>query len=791
MNGEIMMVNRNNIEYNIKPLRKTLSSIKDYVKKGSDCGQIKSISQNLKQRAANGEQMQTLLPEAFALVFTAVENALKITPHDVQLLAAIAMAEGQIIELPTGEGKTLAAVFVAYLMSLCGESVHVFTVNDYLAQRDAEWMRPVYDLLCVTVSYITEKTDAKARKSAYASDICYITAKEAGFDYLRGFLAYESASIIQRPFNFAVIDEVDSILIDEARIPLVLSGNTAATLEIDKRIYETVKNMQRGADFNTDEYESTIYLEERGILSLEDSLKLGDIFEDRNLAVIEKAEAILQAEFLLKRDVDYIVRDDEVLIIDSFTGRITQNRQWTDELQAAVELKEGLTQKTKGWVMNSITLQNFISLYKGFCGMTGTACPAAPEFLKFYNKSVTVIPPNMPCIRVNHRDYIFLNKHEKYRAIFNEVLKVHATGQPILIGTCSVEESELLAELLRGDIAELNVLNAKQDAEEARIIADAGKLGAVTISTNMAGRGVDIKLGGTDADSQEELRALGGLYIIGTNRHESRRIDDQLRGRAGRQGDPGKSRFFVSLEDDLLLKYGLSDIIPEKYKSVGNSEALQNREIVKSVTRTQKIVEVQIFDAKTTLSKYSRIVEDQRRLVYSKRREILLGQTKLSILEKEKPEKFEALLSLVSESEYNRAQRQIELYAINKCWSDHLLYIDSVMDEIKMISVTKGNPHAYYNQKLTEGFSFLQQHIYEVILNIFDSVIIRDGRIDLEEMNICGPTSTKTYLVHDGTELQSFLGGASAIGAMAFSAPLFFVQLLVDKLRIRRKNTRS
>ena len=785
------MVNRNNIEYNIKPLKKTLSSIKDYVKKGSDCGQIKSILQNLKQRTANGEQIQTLLPEAFALVFTAVKSALRITPHDVQLLAAIAMAQGQIIELPTGEGKTLVAVFVAYLMSLSGEGVQVLTVNDYLAQRDAEWMKPVYNLLDVSVSFITEKTDAVARRLAYASDICYITAKEAGFDYLRGFLAYDTASLVQRPFNFAVIDEVDSILIDEARIPLVISGNTASSFEIDKRIYEVVKKMQRGVDFNTDEYESSVYLDETGIISLEDSLKLGNIYEDRNLAVIEKAEAILQAEFLLKRDVDYIVKDNEVLIIDSFTGRIAQNRQWTDELQAAVELKEGLTQKVKGEIMNSITLQNFLSLYKGFCGMTGTACPAAAEFLKFYNKSVTVIPPNKPCIRVDYRDYIFTDKQEKYRAIAREVKKVHTTGQPILIGTCSIEESELLAELLRCDLSNISVLNAKQDAEEARIIADAGMLGAVTISTNMAGRGVDIQLGGANAQSCDEVRALGGLYVIGTNRHESRRIDNQLRGRAGRQGDPGQSRFFISLKDDLAVKYGLSGVIPDKYKNISANGPLQNRELVKAVIRTQKIVEVQTFDAKTTLSKYSRIVEEQRRLVYGKRRDILFGQAKLSILEKEKPEKYHELLAQVSESEFNRAQRQIELYAINKCWSDHLLYIESVMDEIKMISVTKGNPHAYYNQKLTDGFDYLQKHIYELVLGIFDSVIIKDGLIDLEKMNICGPTSTKTYLVHDGTELNNFLGGASAIGAMAFAAPLFFVQLLVDKLRIRRKNDRS
>lgn len=781
------MVNRKNIEYDLKPLHRALIEVKKFTEGNYENHQIKRISQNLKERASAGESMQKLLPEAFALVFAAIKQTLEITSHDAQLLAAIAMAEGQIIELPTGEGKTLAAVFTAYFMSLSGKGVQVFTANDYLAQRDALWMKPIYDLLEVSVSYITEASDRAARKKAYDADITYVTAKEAGFDYLRGFLAFDTASIVQRPFNFAVIDEADSILIDEARIPLVISGEMTSTFDIDKMIYEAVKKMQIGTHFKTDEYESELYLDEAGIAFLEEYLKFDNIFDDKNVAVIEKAEAILQAEFLLKRDVDYIVRNDQLLIIDKFTGRIANNRQWTDELQAAVEMKEGLPQKAKGRVMNSITFQNFLKLYPGFCGMTGTARSAAAEFLKFYNKSVTVIPPDKPCIRADYPDFIFTSRNAKYRALVEEIKKVHAAGQPVLIGTCSIEESEHIAALLREDIKNLNVLNAKQDAEEAGIIANAGMLGAVTISTNIAGRGVDIRLGGANAENCDEVCALGGLYVIGTTRYESERIDNQLRGRAGRQGDPGMSRFFISLEDDLVVKYGLNSVIPDKYKNADHNGPLQNREIIKAVKRTQSIVEVQTFDAKTTLSKYSEIAEDQRILVHKKRESILLGRTSLSILEKEKPEKYRELLTQVSESEYSRAQRQIELFAINKCWSDHLLFIDSVMDEIRVISQIKEDPLAYYNRKLISGFEQLEKHIYEVVLAIYDSIIIKVKIIDLEEMNIKGPTSSKTYLVHDGTELQNFLSGTAAIGAAAFSAPLFFILLLFEKLGRHRK----
>jgi preprotein translocase subunit SecA len=559
------MLNRRNNNHNLKYFKQMLSEIKKHTISGFNKSQIKALSQALKERAESGEQIQELLPEAFALVFEAVKRTLSITPFDVQLLAASAMATGRIIELPTGEGKTLVAVFVAYLGALSGKGVHVLTFNDYLAKRDALWMKPVYEFLGLSVSYINEGMNNSERKEAYNADVTYLTAKEAGFDYLRSFLAYDTDSTVQRHFHLAIIDEADSLLIDEARVPLVIAVDMPARVEIEKKIYTAISKLQRDTHFVMDEYANNISLTEPGVAFIEGCLGLDNLYDVRNLDLLAKVNVVLQAEFLLKKDIDYIVRNDKVLLVDEFTGRIVKNRQWPDGLQAAVEIKEGLIPQTQGIVMNRITLQNFLQFYPNLCGMTGTASSSAPEFYEFYNKIVTVIPPNKPCIRIDHPDVIFTHKEAKYHAIIKEIKTMHATGRPILVGTSTVEESEHLVELLRPYVQEFFVLNAKNDAEEAEIIANAGKLYAVTISTNMAGRGVDIRLGGKNAEEYERICNLGGLYVIGTNRYESVRIDNQLRGRAGRQGDPGESKFFISLEDNLMVKYRIRDCIPKKY----------------------------------------------------------------------------------------------------------------------------------------------------------------------------------------------------------------------------------
>jgi preprotein translocase subunit SecA len=779
------MVNRRNIDANLKPYKKILTNIKAKDMSALSDAEIKEAARSLRKRAQSGEPAGGLLPEAFAFVYEAAARTLGLTAFDVQLTAAAAMADGRIIEFPTGEGKTLAAVFVAFLGALSGKGVHVLTFNDYLAKRDAEWMGPVYDFLNVSVSCINEEMDAWERKKAYAADVTYVTAKEAGFDYLRGFLACDEAEVAQRPFHLAIIDEADSILIDEARVPLVIAGDMPATVEIDRKIFQAVLSLNKDIHYEMDEFADNIYLTDAGAEFIEKRLGLANLYDAENIGALTRVNLIMQAEYLLKKDVDYIVRDGGVLLVDEYTGRVMHNRQWPDGLQAAVEIKEGLIPKTQGVVMNRITLQNFLQFYPNLCGMTGTACASAPEFFEFYDKTVTPIPPNKPCRRVDQPDVIYASKEDKYAAVAEEIGKVHAAGRPVLVGTASIEESEKIAEMLRGSIGSVSVLNAKNDAEEAKIIARAGRLNAVTISTNMAGRGVDIRLGGDSAEEYGKVCALGGLYVIGTNRHESVRIDNQLRGRAGRQGDPGESRFFISLEDDLIVKFRVDEQLPEQFRELGHKGPIGIPTVNKAVVRTQRMVEGRTLDAKITLAKYAALPEDQRKIVHEKRRKILSGEDELSVLEQKNPERYRSILSQVSAEEFLRAQREIELYAINRCWADHLLYMECAQDEVQMVSSAGKDPLSNYNRKLIGAFGELEDNIANIILDIWDTAVIRDGRIDLDAMGVRGPSSTRTYMVHDGTEQIKL----HEMAASMINLPLYLLYLLaVQRKRKKRDN---
>jgi len=764
----------------------------------------------LRARLAEGDPLTALIPETFALVSEAVKRTLHETPFDAQLLAALAMNDRRVIELPTGEGKTMVAVFVASLRALSGMGVHIMTFNDYLVGRDAQWMGPIYNLLGLSVGTVRENSSAPERKDAYACDVTYVTAREAGFDYLRTFLATDESDIAHRPFHFAIIDEADSIMIDEARVPMLIAGEQSEKVLIRPELFSAVRALKPDLHYQTDEYAENIYLTDEGILRIEKDLGIENLFEnesgdpseqsltdpseqslaepsdspsdnptDNSVDILTQINVILPALHLLQKDVDYIVRDGQVQLVDTFTGRVSKLRQWPDGLQAAVEIKENVKQRTSGMIMNQVTFQHFINLYPEFCGMTGTAVSAAPEFAQFYDLPVTVIHPNMPCVRADLPDVIFTHRDVKHRFLIEEILRIHATGRPILVGTASVEESEEIAGRLRKEGVSLEVLNARSDEHEARIIADAGRKGAITISTNMAGRGVDIRLGGQDEAGHAEVCALGGLYVIGTNRHESVRIDLQLRGRAGRQGDPGESRFYISLEDPMLVKYRIGDALSEKFRLTRKEAPVESRAVRSAIAHIQRIVEGQNFDTKTTLARYSYMPNEQRKLVEKKRLNILKGQDSLRVLEQYDPTLLEKLLKRLSEEEYLRARQQIELFALNRCWSDHLIAVQNGLEGVEIISMLKGDPFLTYNQRLIEAFEHFEEDLNTTVGRLFEHLKIRDGIADLPHTGITAPTSTRTYLVHDGTEDQAYVND---FALAFFNAPFFLMMKIFHRL---------
>lgn len=768
----------------IRLFRAQLTGMKVEWRSGIENDSIPDRMADLRARAGQGTPLCELLSETFACVFSSVKETLGLVPHDAQLLTALAMAHGCIAELPTGEGKTLAAVFTASLAALSGKGVHVLTFNDYLAQRDAIWMQPVYERLGFTVSFIQEGMTQERRKAAYHADITYLTAKEAGFDYLRSFLVFDPAELVQRPFYWAVVDEADSIMIDEARVPLVAAGDIPSPVQIDEQISSEVSALQKGKHFTTNEQTGTIFLTEAGAARLEQKLGVKNLYGAFENELLAQINLSLQAHFLLHRDCDYIVRDGQVFPVDEFTGRVVKNREWPERLQAAVELKEGLAPREHGTVMNRITLRDFLHFYPHLCGMTGTASSAAEEFGEFYGLPVAVIPPDRPCIRRDQPDAVFADKKAKNVAVATEIRGAHTAGRPVLAGTRTVEESETLASML-SDIPGLAVLNAKNDRQEAEIVANAGRLGAVTISTNMAGRGVDIRLGGGDKEEYRRVCELGGLYVIGTNHYESMRIDRQLRGRAGRQGDPGESRFFVSLQDDLMVKYRLSDYLPRRVRKASGQEPLHSAALRRAISHIQHVSEGQLSDVKLMLTKYSAVVEEQRKIVYQKRMDLLTDCTSLGILEKQHPNKRDGILHQISHEEYVHVRKCIELFAINVCWANHLLECENAMDEVPVIGRAHGDPFLTFNRRIIAAFDNMEQMMIQMVLDSFSRLVIRDGKVDLLAMGIHGPSSTRTYLVSDGTESYGMSVGADFASAVN---PTLYLLLICAKLFHMRKD---
>ncbi|MGD9685422.1 MAG: preprotein translocase subunit SecA [Desulfobacter sp.] len=573
-----------------------------------------------KSRLAKGETLEDILPEAFALVREASVRTLGLRHYDVQLIGGIALHRGTIAEMKTGEGKTLMSTLPAYLNALTGKGVHIVTVNDYLARRDAEWMSQVYEFLGLTVGVILHDMGSQERKQAYTADITYGTNNEFGFDYLRDNMKFDPEELAQRDLHFAIVDEVDSILIDEARTPLIISGPAEKSTHLYTHANAIIPAFKKDTDYTLDEESKTVSLTEEGIAKGEELLNVENLYDPANIELLHHLNQALKAHVIFKRDTDYIVKNGQVVIVDEFTGRLMSGRRYSEGLHQALEAKEGVKIENENQTLASITFQNYFRMYDKLSGMTGTADTEAEEFKKIYNLDVLVIPTHKPMVRDDRADLIYKTQKEKYDAAIKEIIRLHKKGQPVLVGTISIDVSESLSEKLKKKGIPHNVLNAKHHKEEAEIVANAGQKGAVTISTNMAGRGTDIKLG-------EGVKELGGLHILGTSRHESRRIDNQLRGRSGRQGDPGSSRFYLSLEDDLLRIFG-GDRIHAVMDRLGieDGEHIEHKFISKAIENAQSKVEGHNFEIRKHLLEYDDVMNQQREIIYRQRRQALASK---------------------------------------------------------------------------------------------------------------------------------------------------------------------
>ncbi len=641
----------------IQPIVNRVNELEASVSKLDDAG-LKARTPEFKQRLERGESLEDILPEAFAVVRETSRRTLRMRHYDVQIIGGTVLHEGKIAEMKTGEGKTLVATLPIYLNALKGEGVHLVTVNDYLARRDAEWMGPLYRFLGLTVSMIQHDMPDQDRRDAYQADITYGTNNEFGFDYLRDNMKFSAQECVQRSHRYGIVDEVDSILVDEARTPLIISGPSEESTDKYTRIDRMIPRLIREEDFKVDEKARSVVLQETGIEKAEKFLGVENVYDPRNMALVHHIHQALKAHALFKRNVDYMVKDGQVIIVDEFTGRLMPGRRYSEGLHQALEAKEGVKIERENQTLATITFQNYFRMYDKLAGMTGTAETEAPEFEKIYKLQVNVIPTNQSLIRDEYEDVIYRTEREKFIAVVDEIRECNSQGRPVLVGTTSIEKSERLSRLLKRKRIKHVVLNAKYHEREAEIISQAGKRGSVTIATNMAGRGTDIILGGNpefqarlklrgrrlDENPQEyeaelekllpdwegeheEVVRLGGLHIIGTERHESRRIDNQLRGRSGRQGDPGSSRFYLSLEDDLLRIFG-SDRISGLMQSLGMEEGvpIESKLITRQIERAQKQVEARNFEIRKHLLEYDDVMNKQREEIYRFRRELLEGK---------------------------------------------------------------------------------------------------------------------------------------------------------------------
>ena len=679
-----------------KKIKKKAVKVLDYeeeMKKLSD-EELKAKTQYFKDQIQNnGKTVDDILPEAFAVCREAAKRVIGQFPYPVQVFGATVLNEGDVAEMKTGEGKTLTATMAVYLNALEGKGVHVVTVNEYLASRDAEWMGQIYRFLGLTVGVNLREKDTAGKQEAYKCDITYTTNSELGFDYLRDNMATRPQDRVLRGLHFAIVDEADSILIDESRTPLIISGGSGITANSYVTADRFVKSLRKDKDFTYDIKKKSCTLIDKGVDKVEAAFGIENLYDPQYSDLVHRIHQALKANFTMQKDVEYMVSNDEILLIDSFTGRVLQGREYSDGLQQAIQAKEHVTIKPETITLATITYQNFFRLYDKLSGMTGTAKTEEEEFRKIYNMRVIQIPTNRPVQRIDDVDLVFGNSNARFKALVEEVKKRHATGQPILIGTASVEKSEIVDKLLTEAGLPHDVLNAKNHAREAAIIAEAGKKGAITIATNMAGRGTDIKI-------DDEVKKLGGLAVLGTERHESRRIDNQLRGRSGRQGDPGYSRFFVSLDDELMQRFG-SDNLQRLFGKMGD-EPLESSMVTKAITTAQKKVEGQNFDTRKNLLDYDDVLRQQREIMYKQRDTILFSDSIFDSIQKY----FErAAEGLVSES----------IVEIDQ---------EKVVDETKLIKLVEPkylapgtiNPTDFHQIPADEATDFLATIMYKIYL---------------------------------------------------------------------------
>jgi preprotein translocase subunit SecA len=757
----------------LRPFVDQINSLQEEVGRLDD-GQLRGRTAHFRERLGQGEPLDQLLPEAFAVVREASARTLKMRHFDCQLMGGMVLHQGKIAEMKTGEGKTLVATLPAYLNALSGKGVHIITVNDYLAHRDADWMGQIYRFLGLDVGCIVHGLTDQERQAAYGADITYGTNNEFGFDYLRDNMKFDRRALVQRDLHFAIVDEVDSILIDEARTPLIISGPAQKSTQLYFHVNSIIPQLRREMDFTIDEKARTVTLTEDGVARAEHALKVDNLYDPKNIELLHHINQALKAHTLFKRDVDYIVKDGEVIIVDEFTGRLMPGRRYSEGLHQALEAKEGVRVENENQTLATITFQNYFRMYDKLAGMTGTADTEAAEFKKIYDLDVVVMPTNQPMIRTDYPDLIYKTRREKFEAALEEIIERHREGQPVLVGTVSIDVSEMFSQMLKKRGVPHSVLNAKNHEKEAEIIAMAGQKGALTISTNMAGRGTDIVLG-------EGVVALGGLHILGTERHESRRIDNQLRGRSGRQGDPGSSRFYLSLEDDLLRIFGGERItgIMEKL-GMEEGEPIEHPLLSRAIENAQSKVEAHNFEIRKQLLEYDDVMNQQREVVYRQRREALMGEELRSLVgamvqeatasiadtyaEERVPseewdweaieegfhkifnfrpglpegearasvspeqlagllyegalEVYQAKEEAIGGEAFRELERIVMLQTVDSHWKDHLLNMDHLKEGIGLRGYAQQNPLIVYKKEGFEMFQNMTDRIKEEVVGI-------------------------------------------------------------------------